>query len=147
MQAFILNYNVGECDTTKRTLRSGILFSPGKGLILFISYLHACFIFTSSYCDLFIVFIVQVAVEVPAKGSVITWDFDILKGDVTFTVLRCCNPLKTSPHEHHVSGAVGGIGSTQYTDKHWTVGIDVSLVEPPVVCRDGDSIQVWRFTC
>ena len=54
--------------------------------------------------------------------------------------------MKTSPHEHHVSGAVGGIGSTQYTDKKWTVGIDVSLVEPPVVCRDGDSIQVC-FQC
>jgi hypothetical protein len=82
--------------------------------------------------------------QVPAKGSVITWDFDILKGDVTFTVLRCRTPLVSSPHEHHVSGAVGGIGSTQYmqTCKHWTVGIDVSLVEAPHVCRDGDSIQV-----
>lgn len=81
-------------------------------------------------------------VQVPARGSVITWDFDVLKGDVTFTVLRSRNTLTASPHEHHVSGAVGGIGSTQYTDRHWTVGVDASIVEAPLVCRDGDSIQV-----
>ena len=80
--------------------------------------------------------------QVPQKGCVITWDFDILKGDVTFTVLRCRKVYHAQPHEHHVSGAAGGIGSTQYVDKHWTVGVDISIVEPPLVCRDGDSIQV-----
>ena len=80
--------------------------------------------------------------QVPQKGSVITWDFDILKGAITFTVLFARRSLMADPHEHHVSGAVGGIGSTQYIDKHMTVGVDISIVEPPIVCRDGDSIQV-----
>lgn len=84
----------------------------------------------------------EVLIQVPQRGSVVTWDFDVLKGDVTFTVLRCRQTLSASPHEHHISGAVGGIGSTQYTDRHWTVGVDASIVEPPLVCRDGDSIQV-----
>ena len=74
-----------------------------------------------------------------------TWDFDILKGDVVFTVLRVRRSISATPHEHHVSGAVGGIGSTQYISKHMTVGVDVSIIEPPLVCRDGDSIQVRRI--
>jgi len=76
---------------------------------------------------------------------VITWDFDILKGDVTFTLMRCRRHTAADPlpcHEHHVSGATGGIGSVQYVDRHWTVGVDISIVEPPLVCHDGDSIQV-----
>lgn len=84
----------------------------------------------------------QVLIQVHHKGCVITWDFDILKGDVTFTVLQCKNTFHGEPHEHHISGAHGGIGSTQYTDKHSIVGLDLSIVEAPLVCRDGDSIQV-----
>ena len=39
----------------------------------------------------------QVMLNVPKKGSVITWDFDILKGDVTFTVFRCRQSLAATP--------------------------------------------------
>ena len=78
----------------------------------------------------------------PQKGCVITWDFDILKGDVTFMVLRCRSAMLSEPHDHHVSGAEGGIGSRQYIDRHMVVGVDLSIVEPPLVCKDGDSIQV-----
>lgn len=85
----------------------------------------------------------EVLIHVPQKCCVITWDFDILKGDVTFTLLRSTLPLAGSePHEHHVSGAVGGIGSTQYTDKHMVVGVDLRIVEAPLICREGDSVQV-----
>ncbi len=89
--------------------------------------------------------ILQVLLQVPQKGCVMTWDFDILKGDVVFTVLRVRKSISAQPHEHHVSGAVGGIGSTQYISKHMTVGKDLSIIESPLVCRDGDSIQVSRF--
>lgn len=72
-----------------------------------------------------------------------TWDFDILKGDVTFTVLRCKGSISADPHhQHHVSGATGGIGSVQYIGKSMQVGVDLSIVEPPCICRDGDSVQV-----
>ena len=91
---------------------------------------------------IFACFDFQVMVHIPVKTSVITWDFDILKGDVTFTVLRCRRALTPIPHEHHQSGAGSAVVSTQYIDKHMTVGVDISIVEPPLVCRDGDSIQV-----
>ena len=84
----------------------------------------------------------KVLVQVPQRGCVITWDFDILKGDLTFTVFKSRRSVPGDPHEHHISGATGGIGSTQYIDKHMQVGKDLSIVEPPLVCRDGDSIQV-----
>jgi hypothetical protein len=76
---------------------------------------------------------------------VITWDFDILKGDVVFTLLRCRKPICDEPHQHHVHGAAGGIGSTQYVDKRWAVGVDISIVLAPSVCRDGDSVQVSQM--
>lgn len=89
----------------------------------------------------------EVLLQVPQRGSVITWDFDILKGDVTFTVFRCKTPLSEAPlHQHHVSGATGGIGSVQYIDKGMTVGVDLSIVEPPHICRDGDSLQGSHVT-
>ncbi|KAK7501943.1 hypothetical protein BaRGS_00006695 [Batillaria attramentaria] len=89
----------------------------------------------------------EVLLQVPQRGSVITWDFDILKGDVTFTVFRCKQSLSEGPHhQHHVSGATGGIGSVQYIDKGMTVGVDLSIVEPPHICRDGDSVQGSHVT-
>ena len=78
--------------------------------------------------------------EALQRGSVITWDFDILKGDIYFTVYYSHHSLPKTPHEHHVSGAVGGVGSTQYLNKHMISGIDT--VEPVLLCHDGDSIQV-----
>ncbi|KAK7111754.1 SEC14-like protein 1 isoform X2 [Littorina saxatilis] len=89
----------------------------------------------------------EVLIQVPQKGSVITWDFDILKGDVTFTVFRCKQSIREDPvHQHHVSGATGGIGSVQYINKTMTVGVDISIVEPPHICRDGDSVQGSHVT-
>lgn len=89
----------------------------------------------------------EVLIQVPQRGCVITWDFDILKGDVTFTVFRCKNALtQESHHAHHISGATGGIGSVQYIDKTMQVGPDLSIVEPPHICRDGDSVQGSHVT-
>ncbi|XP_014770135.1 SEC14-like protein 5 isoform X1 [Octopus bimaculoides] len=83
----------------------------------------------------------EVLIQVPQKNSVITWDFDILKGDITFTVFRCMKQLHEPIHTHHVTGATAGIGSVQYIEKSMAVGAELSIVEPPHICRDGDSIQ------
>lgn len=89
----------------------------------------------------------EVLIQVPQRGSVITWDFDILKGDVTFTVFRCKQSVsQDSLHQHHVSGATGSIGCVQYINKNMTVGVDLSIVEPPHICRDGDSVQGSHVT-
>ena len=114
-------------------------------LLLSLSLLLLLLLLLSLLSSLSLLLLFQVLIQVPQKGSVITWDFDILKGDVTFTVLRCRQHPTAEPHEHHISGAVGGIGSKQYIDKHTVVGVDVSIVEAPTVCRDGDSVQVSDF--
>lgn len=85
---------------------------------------------------------IQVLIQVPQKNSVITWDFDVLKGDVTFTIYRSREHMSTPRHEHHVPGAVGGIGSQQYISKRMSVGVDLVTCCQPCICRDGDSIQV-----
>jgi hypothetical protein len=73
----------------------------------------------------------------------VTWDFDILKGDVSFTVLRTKHTLsKEEHHIHHISGLPV---STQIIDKNMQVGRDMSIVEPPHICRDGDSVQVFIY--
>ncbi|XP_059157139.1 SEC14-like protein 1 [Physella acuta] len=87
----------------------------------------------------------EVLVEVPEKGSVVTWDFDILKGDVTFTVFLCRKAISPQPH-HHNAGTSGNIGSVQFLDKNMVVGRDISIVEPPNICRDGDSVQGSHVT-
>ena len=50
--------------------------------------------------------------------------------------------MSTPRHEHHVPGAVGGIGSQQYISKRMSVGVDLVTCCQPCICRDGDSIQV-----
>lgn len=81
----------------------------------------------------------EVLIQVPQRNCVLTWDFDILKGDVTFTVFRAKSSiLKQDHHVHHISGIAA---STQYIDKYMQVGRDLSIVEPPHICRDGDSVQ------
>ncbi|XP_067928437.1 SEC14-like protein 1 isoform X2 [Watersipora subatra] len=83
----------------------------------------------------------EVLVQVPQKNSVITWDFDVLKGDITFTIYRSREHLSAPRHEHHVPGAAGGIGSQQYIGKRMSVGVDLVTCCQPCICRDGDSIQ------
>ena len=107
--------------------------------------------YISNINTIFIFYHPQVLVEVPVKGSVVTWDFDILKYDVTFTVFFCRKSPATKdsetwqPHSHHVPGTPAGVASsTQYIDKSMVVGRDLSIVEPPNICRDGDSVQVHR---
>ena len=36
-------------------------------------------------------------VSIADKGSVITWDFDVMRNDVVFTVYRLKNPLPMGP--------------------------------------------------
>jgi len=89
----------------------------------------------------------EVLIQVPQRGCVITWDFDILKGDMTFTVFRCKNPVsQDTQHAHHVHGATGRPGSVQYIERNMQVGPDLSIVEPPQICRDGDSVQGSHVT-
>lgn len=78
----------------------------------------------------------QVVVEILEGESVITWDFDILRGDVVFSLYHSKQMPKPGPQE---PGARAG---GKLTDKGWVLGVDYSRVEAPLVCREGESVQV-----
>lgn len=78
----------------------------------------------------------QVAVEILEGESVITWDFDILRGDVVFSLCYTKQAPKSGPQEP------GARASGQLMDKAGTLGADYSPVEGPLICREGESIQV-----
>ncbi|XP_004604196.2 SEC14-like protein 5 [Sorex araneus] len=80
----------------------------------------------------------QVAVEILEGASVITWDFDILRGDVVFSLYHTRLPPRTEPRE---PGAAG-----QRPEHGWAPGADCSRVEAPLVCREGESIQGSHVT-
>ncbi|XP_012261894.2 protein real-time isoform X2 [Athalia rosae] len=69
-------------------------------------------------------------------GAVLTWDFDVMRHNVTFTVLR-----KT---KHSMSDDVGVSTNGDHeasVPKEWKEGVDCVKVEPSVLCHDGESIQ------
>ena len=70
--------------------------------------------------------------------SVITWDFDVMKGDVQFTVFR-----HKRPREAISSTSLSSIGSNASVNQSGVVaGVDAVVVEKPRHCCDGESIQV-----
>lgn len=78
----------------------------------------------------------QVAMEILEGESVITWDFDILRGDVVFSLYHAKKVPRPGAREP------GTRASGQLIDKGWVLGRDYSRVEAPLVCREGESIQV-----
>ncbi|XP_029400465.1 SEC14-like protein 5 isoform X2 [Mus pahari] len=82
----------------------------------------------------------EVAMEIPEGESVITWDFDILRGDVVFSLYHAKQAPKLSPQEPGVRA------SGQLIDKSWILGVDYSRVEAPLICREGQSIQGSHVT-
>ncbi|XP_063082498.1 SEC14-like protein 5 isoform X3 [Cavia porcellus] len=81
-----------------------------------------------------------VAVEILEGESVITWDFDILQGDMVFSLYHAKQMPKSSPQDP------GPRTSGQLIDKGWVLGTDYSRVEAPLVCREGESIQGSHVT-
>ncbi|XP_034942017.1 protein real-time [Chelonus insularis] len=75
----------------------------------------------------------HVAINTNDTGAVLTWDFDVMRHNVIFTVLRETNesPLINQPLE---------ITDTDES-KEWKEGINCIKVESSVVCHDGESIQ------
>ncbi|XP_049760355.1 SEC14-like protein 5 [Elephas maximus indicus] len=82
----------------------------------------------------------EVAVEILEGESVITWDFDVLRGDVVFSLYHARQALTPGPRE---PGARAG---GQLVDKGWVLGTNYSHVEAPLVCREGESIQGSHVT-
>ncbi|XP_061702301.1 SEC14-like protein 1 isoform X3 [Syngnathoides biaculeatus] len=90
----------------------------------------------------------EILIEIMDASSVITWDFDVSKGDVLFNIYHSKRapqtPKKDTTGAHNFS--TSGIGSLQLIDKSWVLGLDYSLVEKSLTCREGESIQGSHIT-
>lgn len=83
-------------------------------------------------------------IEITEASSVITWDFDVCKGDVVFNIYHS----KKAPQTQKKDLTGPGGNNVQVIDKAWILGKDYSLVETALTCREGESIQVTSYvTC
>lgn len=77
-------------------------------------------------------------------SSVITWDFDVCKGDIVFNIYHSKRspqpPKKDSLGAHSITSPGGN--NVQLIDKVWQLGRDYSMVESPLICKEGESVQV-----
>ncbi|XP_068205743.1 SEC14-like protein 1 isoform X3 [Palaemon carinicauda] len=91
----------------------------------------------------------EVVLLIEEPGSVICWDFDVMKSDVLFSVLRTKVPITHRPEPQSPTGAMGVIDAVIGSDdqhrsvieKSWREGYEYFRVEPQLVCHDGESIQ------
>jgi len=96
----------------------------------------------------------EVLIQNIDKGSVITWDFDVMKHDVMFSVFRTKDTAtvkKTPPPTPTTLGSFNlhtNSDQEHYTaiEKGWKEGADYFRVEAPIVCHDGESIQGSHVT-
>lgn len=98
----------------------------------------------------------EVLVQNSDKGSVITWDFDVMKHDVMFCVYRTREAFKGEgkPPPTPSLGNIGSfnLGPTAEPEHYsgigrgWKEGEDYFRVEVPIVCHDGESIQGSHVT-
>ncbi|TNM86158.1 hypothetical protein fugu_008429, partial [Takifugu bimaculatus] len=90
----------------------------------------------------------MVLIEIIDASSVITWDFDICKGDVVFHIYHSKRapqlPRKDPLGAHGITSP--GVNNVQLIDKSWTLGQDYSMVESPLTCKEGESVQGSHIT-
>jgi hypothetical protein len=100
----------------------------------------------------------EVAIPVVTKGSVLTWDFDVVKGSCEFQILRVDKlihvddlPAQSSPSALSALSPTGlissaGVGAAHSNtplafDRNLVLGLDVFIEEKLVTCCEGESIQ------
>lgn len=86
----------------------------------------------------------QVLIEITDVSSVITWDFDVCKGDVIFNIYhsrRAPQPAKRDGLSSHNLACPAG-NNVQLIERSWMLGQDYSMVETALTCREGESVQV-----
>ncbi|GIZ05011.1 SEC14-like protein 1 [Caerostris extrusa] len=101
----------------------------------------------------------EVVLSITDKGSVICWDFDVMKDDVSFCVYRTKQPLPPLEKEQneeelqgcgHPSLPLGmlNLETPVYSvlPKDWILGKDYFIVETMLTCKDGESVQGSHVT-
>lgn len=83
-------------------------------------------------------------IEITEASSVITWDFDVSKGDVIFTIYHSRRALQVPKKDTLGAHTLTSIGTVniQVIDKNWMLGKDYSMVERALTCNEGESVQV-----
>uniref|UniRef100_A0A7N8WWV0 SEC14 like lipid binding 1 n=1 Tax=Mastacembelus armatus TaxID=205130 RepID=A0A7N8WWV0_9TELE len=90
----------------------------------------------------------ELLIEIIDASSVITWDFDVCKGDVVFNIYhskRAPQLPRKDPLGAHGITSPGG-NNVQLIDKSWILGQDYSMVESPLTCKEGESVQGSHIT-
>uniref|UniRef100_A0A8C1EDL5 SEC14-like protein 1 n=2 Tax=Cyprinus carpio TaxID=7962 RepID=A0A8C1EDL5_CYPCA len=90
----------------------------------------------------------ELLIEIIDASSVITWDFDVCKGDVIFNIYhskRAPQPPRKDPLATHGITSPAG-NNMQLIDKSWLLGQDYSMVESPLTCKEGESVQGSHVT-
>ncbi|XP_051754062.1 SEC14-like protein 1 isoform X5 [Ctenopharyngodon idella] len=90
----------------------------------------------------------ELLIEIIDASSVITWDFDVCKGDVIFNIYhskRAPQPPRKDPLATHGITSPAG-NNVQLIDKSWLLGQDYSMVESPLTCKEGESVQGSHVT-
>jgi len=89
----------------------------------------------------------EVVIENTDRGSVITWDFDVMKHDVMFCVFRTSVPVSPPCPATPTSGtAIAEPEHISSIGKGWVEGQQYHRAEAPIVCHDGESIQGSHVT-
>ena len=87
----------------------------------------------------------EVLIQNQDKGSVITWDFDVMRHDVMFSVFRCKETVAPKTVTPTTLGTFN-LGEPEHHScigRGWKEGTDYFKAEAPIVCHDGESIQVF----
>uniref|UniRef100_A0A3Q3KTG3 SEC14-like protein 1 n=1 Tax=Mastacembelus armatus TaxID=205130 RepID=A0A3Q3KTG3_9TELE len=90
----------------------------------------------------------EMLIEITEASSVITWDFDVCKGDVIFNIYhskRAPQPAKKDTLGAHGITSLGAVNA-QMIDRSWVLGQDYSGVEKAFICREGESVQGSHIT-
>ncbi|KAK2894027.1 SEC14-like protein 1 [Channa argus] len=90
----------------------------------------------------------EMLIEITEASSVITWDFDVCKGDVSFNIYhskRAPQPARKDALGAHGITSLGAINA-QLIDRSWVLGQDYSIVEKALSCREGESVQGSHIT-
>lgn len=90
----------------------------------------------------------EMLIEISEASSVITWDFDVSKGDVIFNIYH--SKRAPQPQKRDTLGAHGiaslGAQNAALIDRSWVLGKDYSMVEKSLICREGESVQGSHIT-
>ncbi|XP_056263358.1 SEC14-like protein 1 isoform X4 [Pseudoliparis swirei] len=90
----------------------------------------------------------EMLIEINEASAVITWDFDVSKGDVIFNIYhskRAPQPPKKDTLGAHGITSPGAVNA-QTIDRNWVLGQDYSMVEKALICREGESVQGSHVT-